>query len=128
MKTITAEWAAKAEGDLATARRELQAEDTPNYDAACFHAQQCAEKFLKARLVEAQRSVPKVHDLGGLLDLVLDLEPKWGELRTELVSLSNMAVEVRYPGASADLIDAQQAVGTAEKLRAAARAALGMSR
>lgn len=44
MQPLTAEWIQKAEGDLATARRELRARTSPNYDTACFHAQQCAEK------------------------------------------------------------------------------------
>ena len=48
MKPETAEWIQKAEGDRGTARREFAVEDTPNYDAVCFHAQQCAEKYLKA--------------------------------------------------------------------------------
>jgi hypothetical protein len=50
MKPLTQEWIEKAEGDFRTARRELQAKRLPNYDAVCFHAQQCAEKYLKARL------------------------------------------------------------------------------
>jgi HEPN domain-containing protein len=50
MKPITSEWVIKAEGDFATAERELRATDNLNYDAVCFHAQQCAEKYLKARL------------------------------------------------------------------------------
>ena len=52
MKPLTKEWVDKAEGDFITARRELRARKAPNYDAACFHAQQCAEKYLKARLQE----------------------------------------------------------------------------
>ena len=53
MHAITTEWIAKAEGDWVTANRELRARRRPNYDAACFHAQQCAEKHLKARLQDA---------------------------------------------------------------------------
>jgi HEPN domain-containing protein len=53
MKKITREWVDKAEGDFATAQRELIVQRDPNYDAVCFHSQQCAEKFLKARLQEA---------------------------------------------------------------------------
>lgn len=45
MKTETAEWLAKAEGDLRTAQRELLVAELPNYDAVCFHSQQCAEKL-----------------------------------------------------------------------------------
>lgn len=52
MKPLTREWVAKAEGDFATARRELRSRAQPNFDAACFHAQQCAEKYVKAVLQE----------------------------------------------------------------------------
>jgi hypothetical protein len=43
MNELTAEWVEKAEGDYATAGRELRARRRPNYDAACFHAQQTHE-------------------------------------------------------------------------------------
>ena len=52
MNPLTLEWIESAEGDFATAGRELRARKNPNYDAACFHAQQCAEKYLKAILQE----------------------------------------------------------------------------
>ncbi|MFL5801388.1 MAG: HEPN domain-containing protein [Roseiflexaceae bacterium] len=45
MQPLTAEWIAKAEGDFASATRELRARKVPNYASACFHAQQCAERF-----------------------------------------------------------------------------------
>jgi HEPN domain-containing protein len=48
MNGTVKEWIAKAEGDYATAARELRAIESPNYDAACFHAEQCAEKLMKA--------------------------------------------------------------------------------
>ena len=44
MNELTTEWVAKAEGDYATAERELRARRRPNYDAVCFHAQQTVEK------------------------------------------------------------------------------------
>ena len=53
MQPLTSEWIDKAEGDFATMMREMQVQDYPNYDAVCFHAQQCAEKYLKARLQES---------------------------------------------------------------------------
>lgn len=89
---------AKAEGDFTTAGREIGAVESPNYDAACFHAQQCAEKYLKARLVEAGIEFSKPHDLGALLDLLVPVEMIWESLRFELDSLTDRAVEVRYPG------------------------------
>jgi hypothetical protein len=50
MKAITAEWVAKAEDDFALLVRESRVRKHPAHDAICFHAQQCAEKYLKARL------------------------------------------------------------------------------
>ena len=63
MKPATVEWVSKAEGDFATAGREIKARKMPNYDAVCFHAQQCAEKYLKAILQENDVPIPKIHFL-----------------------------------------------------------------
>lgn len=62
MKPATSEWETKAEGDFITAGRELRARKSPNYDAVCFHAQQCAEKYLKTVLQENERNIPKIHN------------------------------------------------------------------
>lgn len=48
MNGLLREWVDKAEGNYATAERELRARKFINYDAVCFHAQQMAEKYLKA--------------------------------------------------------------------------------
>jgi HEPN domain-containing protein len=58
MNALTIEWVEKADGDFATAGRELRARRYPNYDAGCFHAQQVAEKYLKAFLQEHDRTFP----------------------------------------------------------------------
>jgi len=65
MKPITCEWVAKGEGDFNMMERESRAPENRNYDGICFHAQQCAEKYLKARLCEARVSFTKIHDLAG---------------------------------------------------------------
>jgi HEPN domain-containing protein len=126
MKPETAEWVAKAEGDFRTARREQLAAEWPNYDAACFHAQQCAEKYLKAFLIEANIPFPKVHDLEALLNLALSTEPAWEELREGLRQLTDLAVEVRYPGLNVDAEDATLAVSVAASISSSVRAALGI--
>jgi HEPN domain-containing protein len=54
MNPLTIEWVEKAEADLLTSRREYRARKSPNYDAVCFHAQQAAEKYLKAVLQELE--------------------------------------------------------------------------
>jgi HEPN domain-containing protein len=126
MTPLTTEWVAKAEGDFATASREVRSRNAPNYDAACFHAQQCAEKYLKARLQEAGIAFPHTHDLDALLTLVLPVEPGWLALRPALVSLTVYAVAYRYPGATADKATARQALKFCRDVRLAARAALGL--
>jgi HEPN domain-containing protein len=63
MNPLTSEWIDKAEGDFATAQRELAARKSPNYDAVCFHSQQCAEKYMKAALQERDISIPRIHSL-----------------------------------------------------------------
>ena len=70
MKPITLEWVAKAEGDWDSAQREYRARQRPHYDAACFHAQQCAEKYLKVKLEEAAIAFGRSHNLISLLTLV----------------------------------------------------------
>lgn len=127
MKPLTSEWIAKAEGDFNTAKREVQAKESPNYDAACFHAQQCAEKYLKARLVEAGIDFSKTHDLGAILNLLLPVEPTWENLRPDLDSLTDRAVEVRYPGYFAEPQEAAEAMEIARKVRQAVRTTLGLA-
>jgi HEPN domain-containing protein len=102
MKQITQEWVDKAEGDFATAQRELQVQEMPNYDAVCFHSQQCVEKYLKACLQEENIAFNRIHDLSRLLDLLLPVEPRWEALRPTLEVLTAYAVEFRYPGISAN--------------------------
>jgi len=101
MLPITLEWIEKAEGDWASLQREARARKNPNHDAACFHAQQCAEKYLKARLQEANVAFQKTHNLLDLLALVRAVEPGWNALQSDLAVLNNYSVDFRYPGKSA---------------------------
>ena len=126
MKPTAAEWVSKAEGDFAILERECRARKTPSYDGACFHAQQCAEKYLKARLCEAGVSFGKTHDLVALLEKALSVEPAWETYREDLAYLSDFAVTFRYPGESADRQSALDARRRCRLFRRAARAALGL--
>ena len=65
MRPITQEWVTKAEGDADVAAALWQMAD-PVYDAICFHAQQCVEKYCKAWLVERGINFPRTHDLEAL--------------------------------------------------------------
>ncbi|TWT46254.1 HEPN domain protein [Phycisphaerae bacterium RAS1] len=96
----------------------------PNLDSVCFHAQQCAEKYLKACLHDAAVYFDKTHNLVKLLDQLVALEPDWAHLRPELQDLTTHAVEVRYPGVFADRAMAKGAVATCNKVRELVRARL----
>jgi HEPN domain-containing protein len=126
MKQTTIEWIDKAEGDFATARMSCLARRRPNHDAACFHAQQCAEKYLKARMEEAGLTVPKTHNLYALLTLILPIEPTWNGLAADLNVLSTFAVAYRYPGVSATRVDAKDAIKRCRKVRSMVRQAFGL--
>ena len=117
MNDLTAEWIAKAEGDYATAGRELRARRRPNYDAVCFHAQQTAEKYLKAFLQENGADFPKTHSLIELLQLVLPLDASFELQRDLLIRLERYAVRYRYSGESADQDEARSASKSAQAVR-----------
>lgn len=124
MKALTAEWVEKAEGDLHSCLREVRARQHTNPDSACFHAQQCAEKYLKARLQEAGLAFPKTHDLLDLLNRLLAVEPAWTTLNPQLTQLVNYAVVFRYPGISASKADARKALVACRAVRRAVRQSL----
>jgi HEPN domain-containing protein len=118
MNPLVHEWIQKAEADYASAWRELRARNNPNYDSACFHAQQCIEKYLKGILQSREIPFGKTHDLSVLLDISLAIAPRWESMRDDLKLLTQYAVAFRYPGESATKDEAKQAVTTAARLRA----------
>jgi HEPN domain-containing protein len=120
MKPMAAEWAAKAERDFATMEREGRVTEDPNYEGICLHAQQCAEKYLKARLYEAGIPFSKIHDLAALLDKVLAVEPGWEGFREDLAYVSDLAVTLNYPGEFADAESAARAQRCCRRFRDAA--------
>ena len=126
MKAITREWIGKAEEDYDVMVQQVRKRKSPRRNAGCFHAQQCAEKYLKARLAEAGHQIPKTHALDALLNLVMVLEPSWDVLRADLSSLTDFAVLFRYPGASANTQIFKDAVRRCRKFRAAARKSFGL--
>ncbi len=69
------------------------------YQHLCFHAQQAAEKALKAVLTDQGVAFPKTHDLAFLMEALPSatvLPPSLLDLPT----LNGYAVQQRYPGES----------------------------
>jgi HEPN domain-containing protein len=126
MKRLTRQWIEKADADFQSVQRELRARKLPNYDGACFHAQQCVEKYLKARLQEAGIPFSKTHDLGLLLDQILLKEPLWEVFRAGCNRLNVFAVQFRYPGRTADREIAKQAFRLCRDMREIIRNSLGL--
>lgn len=126
MKPSTREWVEKAESDYQLALALSRRSKVVFYDQQCFHSQQSAEKYLKARLEEANMLPPKTHDLKKLLGLLLPLEPLWSALSGACASLSDFAVEFRYPGDTATAKQAKEALRDTKAIRKEVRISLGL--
>jgi HEPN domain-containing protein len=121
------QWIAKATNDLVAGER-LMAAGGP-YDAVCFHAQQAAEKALKALLAFAQAPIPHTHNLEDLQAACAQFTSVTVPARLsawELAELTPFAVESRYDVEfSPDQQTARQAVTLAGEVCAAVAAAIG---
>ena len=116
MNETAREWIDKAKGDHGVAERELGAGERANYDAVCYHAQQCVEKLMKAVLVHHGVVPPKVHDLLHLAKLLREACP-WDWSREDLRWLTRAGMAFRYPGGSAEREHAEKAFRMCTKLR-----------
>ncbi len=87
-------WLLKGDSDLLNAKRTVNS-DGP-YDTGCFHAQQAAEKYLKAILAMHGLDIPRTHDLEELQLLCVDFIKDANFSSLILEDLSDYAVSVRY--------------------------------
>lgn len=113
-------WLAKAGADLRVSRHLMGGAANLSYGAA-FHAQQAAEKFLKAVLVWHQVEFAKTHDIGRLIDLVRAADTTLADLVRDAAALTPYGVELRYPGDLPEPTPAEalEAVALAERVRQA---------
>jgi len=84
----------RAESDLALV--EMCLEKEKSLDAACFHAQQAAEKYLKAYLTANGKEFPFVHNLEKLIQLCSESAPAFLTLKGMGQELTPYAVQARY--------------------------------
>lgn len=118
-------WVRHAEEDFTLARAALRRKQ-PLASGACFHAQQCAEKYMKALLISRGAEFPRTHDLLLLNNLcsangiLLEIEPR------HLNTLTDFAVRTRYPGNDPTAEDAKEAIALAKLVRTFARKFLGV--
>jgi HEPN domain-containing protein len=116
------EWLRHAESHLNYAKLGRdQTTILPNQVA--FHAQQAAEKALKAVLVGGLVEFPRTHDLQELLILIAASGISVQSEFEQLIELSRFAVETRYPGDFEPITpdEIQRAIELADKAVAWAR-------
>ena len=126
MKPSTREWIRKAESDYQAAIVLSRRRKVTFHDQACFQCQQSAEKYLKARLEEAEILPLKTHDFKRLFQDVMPVEPLWSALLPAMLGLNRYAVNFRYPGEEATAKDVKDALQAAKAMRREARLALGL--
>ncbi|MGC8835307.1 MAG: HEPN domain-containing protein [Armatimonadota bacterium] len=109
-------WLEKARRDLVVAEREAGSA-APFTDIACFHAQQSAEKSLKAYLTWRGVPFPRTHALEDLVLLAAREDNSFACLEEAAVQLTPYAVEARYPEFSEPAVeDAKEAVELARRI------------
>lgn len=86
-------WLRKARSDDVAMIASL---DAGAFDAACFHAQQSAEKYLKAFLIYADIKFPFTHNLAKLVALCAEVDQSFHSLGCVVEPLTPYAVEMRY--------------------------------
>lgn len=89
-------WLLKADSDLTNVRMCLESGQA--LDTACFHAQQAAEKIIKAYLTAYEIDFPFIHNLEKLIELCALNEQSFLSLKVIGQELTPYAVELRYDG------------------------------
>jgi HEPN domain-containing protein len=96
------QWLDKAHKDLQAATI-LCNSNLGDYDNVGFHAQQAAEKFIKALLVRYQVEFPKTHSIAVLRQLIAQVDQGLATHLAIADALTPYGVEFRYPGDFAPL-------------------------
>ncbi|MEP0861528.1 MAG: HEPN domain-containing protein [Ignavibacterium sp.] len=112
------QWVEIAEEDLNFAKLGFELSSSVSYRIIAFHAQQCAEKYLKAFLVFHKIDFPYTHSITTLIDLCSDIDKSFEQLRDAEI-LTSYATANRYPSEYRKLkkSDAQKSIKLAEKVR-----------
>jgi len=117
-RQLVRQWLGKADQDI-KASEALLAAQPHILQAACFHAQQAAEKYLKALLTWQQIEFPKTHAIEQLLDLVGQANGEVASSLTDASVLTPYGVDFRYPGDQPEPSpeETQEALALARKVR-----------
>lgn len=96
VQKLVGEWVRRAHADMTVAALTDDERIAP--EIVAFHAQQAAEKMLKALLVLCQVDFLRTHSIGALLTLCEEAGFDGVQELVEASSLTRYAVAARYPG------------------------------
>jgi HEPN domain-containing protein len=91
------QWLQYGDDDLLLARHGLTLKSGVPYRLIAYHAQQCAEKHLKAYLVFHAVDFPYTHNLARLIELAQQ-KREWPDSLLDAEELTPYAITARYPG------------------------------
>ncbi len=97
IREVVGQWIDKAREDITTCEILLDSNAMVTGITA-FHAQQAAEKYLKALLVFREETVPKTHSIRLLLELLAPSDKELAESLKTARELTPYGVLPRYPG------------------------------
>jgi HEPN domain-containing protein len=115
------QWLNKATEDLTVARLVLKEGHKAH---ACFLAQQCIEKSLKAYLLAKANAYPRTHKLVDLLGECTNLESAFSQFQADCLIVDQYYIPTRYPdgipgglpGGIPGQTEAEEATTAAEKI------------
>jgi len=121
------QWLSYADEDLRLAQHGLTLITGVPYRLIAYHAQQCAEKYLKGYLVYRRIDFPYTHNISRLLELCAE-RADWAETLKEAEELTPYAITIRYPGEDEQVTneEAVRAIEVAKHVRQVVRSALKM--
>jgi len=129
MHAETEAWISEAEGDYIGASALAKNRSTKIAHLTSFAAQQSAETYLNAFLVEHNAAFPKTHDLAKeLLPRCLKIDESFSVLEPHLEFLDPYAVQFRYPGDIVTPAEARDALKAAKSVRSLVRQKLALNR
>lgn len=105
------EWLRHADEDLRLARHAFKLKSSVPYKLIAYHAQQCAEKNIKAYLVFKKIDFPFSHNISALLEM-LPSSADWLPEIKSAARLTTYAITTRYPGK--DKVSKKEAVRAVE--------------
>jgi HEPN domain-containing protein len=111
------QWLAYADEDLRLARHGMTLSTDVPYRLIAYHAQQCAEKCLKAYLIFHHIDFPFTHNISRLLELCGE-GASWTKSLMDSEELTFYAITTRYPGTEEEVTadDALRAINLATRV------------